>query len=89
MPNNQFDVNVNNSVLLLLITTLMYVRLSGWWNVPVFLTNQNHCFMPTVNARFILDNKTSNSVNNLKVAIPLKGAITFCIRAPPAKVSIS
>ena len=41
--------------------------------------------MPKSNACFILDNDTSNSVNILKVAIPLKEAI---ILAPPAKVRI-
>ena len=41
--------------------------------------------MPKLNACFIPDNDTSNGVNILKVAIPLKGVI---ILAPPAKVRI-
>ena len=45
--------------------------------------------MPKLNACFILDNDndhTPNSINILKVAIPLKGVI---ILAPPANVRIS
>ena len=64
---------------LLLITT--YVLLSEWRYTPDFLTNQNHCYIP----KFILDNDASNSVNILKVAIPLRGVL---ILAPPAKVRI-
>ena len=68
---------------LLLITT--YVLLSGWRYAPDFLTNQNHCCIPKLNACFILDNDASNSVNIMKVAIPLRGVI---ILTPPAKVRI-
>ena len=71
------------ALLLLLITT--YIQLIGWRYTPNFLTNQNHCYMPKLNACFIPDNDTSNGVNILKVAIPLKGVI---ILAPPAKVRI-
>ena len=72
------------TLLLLLITT--YVELSGWNCTPAFLTNQNHYYMPILNACFILDDDTQNSINILKVAIPLKWVI---ILAPPAKVRIS
>ena len=71
-------------LILLLITT--YVLLSEWKYTLAFLTNQNHCYMPILNACFILDDDTLNSINILKVAIPLKWVI---ILAPPGKVRIS
>ena len=84
MPHNHFDITLIMALLLLLITT--YVKLSGWKYTPAFLTNQNHCYMPILNACFILDDDTQNSINILTVAIPLKWVI---ILAPPAKVRIS
>ena len=42
--------------------------------------------MPILNACFILDDDTQNSINILKVAIPLKWVI---ILAPPGNVRIS
>ena len=76
------------ALLLLLITLTTYIQLIGWRYTPDFLNNQNHCYMymPKLNACFILDNDTANSINILKVAIPLKGVI---ILAAPAKVRIS
>ena len=72
------------ALLLLLIAT--YVQFSGWKYTPAFLTNQNHCYMPILNACFILYDDTQNSINILKVAIPLKWVI---ILAPPGNVRIS
>ena len=72
------------ALLLLLITT--YVQLCGSKYTPAFLTNKNHCYMLILNACFILDDDTQNSINILKVAIPLKWVI---ILAPPANVRIS
>ena len=83
MPNNQFDINVDNAVAIVVDNDVHPVN---WWRyTPNFLTNQKHCYMPKLNACFIFDNDTSNSINILKVAIPLKGVI---ILASPAKVRI-
>ena len=71
---------------LLLLLIKMYVQLSGWKYTPTFLINQYHCNMPILNACFILNDDTQNSINILKVAIPLKWVI---ILASPAKVRIS
>ena len=84
MPNNQFDINVNNGVAVVVDNDVHPVN--GWRYTPNLLTNHNHCYMPKLNACFILDNDTSNSINILKVAIPLKRVI---ILAPLANVRIS
>ena len=83
MPTNQFDININNGVANVVDNDVRPVK---WRYTPDFFTNQNHCYMPKLNACFILDNDSSNSVNILKVAIPMKWAI---ILAPPVKVRIS
>ena len=86
MPNNQFDINVNNGVAIVVDKDVPPVK---WIEVyPTFLTNQYHCCMPILNDCFILNDDTQNStcLNILKVAIPLKLVI---ILAPPAKVRIS
>ena len=84
MPNNQFDINVNNGVATVVDNDVRPVK---WMEVyPSHLTKQNHSYMPILNACFILDDDTQNSINFLKEAIPLKWVI---ILAPPAKVRIS
>ena len=82
MPNNQFDINVSNGVAIAVDNDVR----RGWKYTPAFLNNQNHCYMPILNACLILDDDTQKRINILKVAIPLKWVI---ILAPPAKVRIS
>ena len=60
MPNNQFDIKVNNGIAIVVDIDVRPVKLRF---TPDFLTDQNHCYMPEFNACFILDNDSSNCVN--------------------------
>ena len=83
MPNNQFDINVNKGVAIVIDNDVPSVK---WMEVYPSLFNQSKSLLHTnIECLFYLDDDTQNSINILKVAIPLKWVI---ILAPPAKVRI-
>ena len=86
MPNNQFDINGNNDGVAIVVYNDVHVRPVKWMEVYPSLLNQSKSLLHAIIDCLLLDDDTQNSINILKVAIPLKGVI---ILAPPAKIRIS